>query len=173
MPSNAERINAVLMTGAIVVGGAWLASLASSTPAAAMEEAAPTPDEVEAVQSADTAKTMPVTISGIRNNSGNIYVVLFDNKAAYDAYDVERAADLKVVSAKSGSVSIEFTGLSDSPYVVSVFHDENGNQDFDMAGGHPAEGYGTTRASGPYDELSFSQASVPAAPAAVTMYYLQ
>jgi len=182
MPSNTQRISAVLATGVIVLAGGWLASQMS--PASALESghdgevASLEPDQTvtqaqaNPVTMAPQSATLSVTISGVRSGAGNVYAILFDNAQGYAAYDINSAADLKIVSAQTGTVTVDFTGLAQGSYVVSVFHDENGNQDFDMAGGYPAEGYGTTRANGPYDEPTFDQASVPAAPAAVQMHYL-
>lgn len=115
-----------------------------------------------------------LTITNIRNDSGNIIVLVFDDKIAYKNYDYEKAADYAEIPAQAGSMSVDFPSLNAGPYAIGVFHDEDKNQDLNVDGnGNPTEGYGTSGASGPYDDPSFKKASVSPGNVTVKMHYLQ
>ena len=192
MPTNKQRISAVAATAAIVLAGGWFASwmspaAASGPDIAETNQAASAPRETHSVKAieerassekakserASSGKIMKVSISGIRNSRGKIYVALFDSASAFDSYDYERATAFRELDARSGSISFDFPGLSDKAYAISVFHDENENQEFDMSGGFPSEGYGTSRAKSAYDELKFHQASIKPKSIGIKLYYLE
>ncbi len=193
MPTNKQRIAAVAATAAIVLGGGWLASLispanASGTDAIAAENTGPVcsqtrqqepsekPIQVsqqeEQVQ-APSGRTMQVSINGIRNSHGKIYIALFDSAEAFNSYDYDRAVGFKEPPAKEGSLTVDFPDLAEKPYAISVFHDENGNQNFDLSGGYPSEGYGTSHAKSAYDEPKFHQASLKPGSIGIRLHYLR
>lgn len=155
----------------------------------AAQDAVPTPQRISAPQSQDIAisneapsagsdaaavpAALQVTINGVRNDSGKILVFVFDTKAAYDAYDYTQAVGYAELDASTEPITHTFADLTDGPYAIGLFHDENANQDFDMQGQLPTEGYGTSGASNAYDEPSFRKASVEAGPVSIQVHYLQ
>ena len=192
VPTNTQRISAVTASAAIVLAGGWLASLAASAVASKTEEVGTgksPPEKRVTTQQPDSGraasatsgkteegargKAMVVSISGIRNDRGKIYVALFDDATSFSSYDYGRAAAFRELPAQTGSVSVRFSGLVEKPYAISLFHDENGNQEFDMSEGYPAEGYGTSRATSAYDEPKFHQARIGPGPVSIKIYYLQ
>ena len=114
-----------------------------------------------------------ISISGVRNGKGKVYVMVFDNASAFNNYNVNSAIGFAELKARKGKLTTTITDLPNAPIAVSIFHDENGNENFDMAGGYPSEGYGTSRAGSPYDELKFHQASVKPGNVGVKMHYLK
>ena len=52
-------------------------------------------------------------------------------------------------------------------------HDENGNQDLDMAGDYPTESYGVSGAKNANDNPSFQEAAVWAATVSISMFYYE
>lgn len=193
MPTAMQRITAVAATAIIILGGGWLASLASQAVAnnvdagetdqdiLAAPRTAPSQSPIDPVPLSQKARDetaapralMQVSVDNIRNSRGKIYVALFDDAAAFDSHDYSSAAGLQTLSAKSGSISVSFPGLTAKPYAISIFHDENSNEIFDMSAGYPAEGYGMSRAESAYDDLKFHQASVQPGSVAIKLHYLQ
>ena len=188
MPTNKQRIVAVGATAAIVFGGAWTASVAKNIATNAsqttdstvkaklrtMEKGAQEPKPEPATFSKSTSDVhLSVSINGARNTKGKIYVMVFDNAAAFASYDYRRAAGFAELPASTQRITTNFPHLTGEAYAVSVFHDENGNQEFDMSGSYPTEGYGTSRAISAYDDLKFHQASVKSGPVAVKIFYLK
>ena len=53
-------------------------------------------------------------------------------------------------------------------YAIVIFHDENGNHDFDMSDGIPTEGYAYSNGAGVSDIAAFSDARITVGDAAVT-----
>ncbi|WP_109356663.1 DUF2141 domain-containing protein [Sphingorhabdus sp. EL138] len=193
MPTNKQRIAALAATATIVLGGGWLASLispanASGTDAIEVGNITPTSSQTkprepsskpvrvsqkEAQVQARSGKTMQVSINGIRNNRGKIYIALFDNADAFNSHDYDRAVGFVELPAKEGSLNVNFPDLAGKPYAMSVFHDENGNQNFDLSGGYPSEGYGTSHAKSAYDEPKFHQASLKPGSIGIRLHYLR
>ena len=114
-----------------------------------------------------------VNIDQVRNDKGTIWILVFDNEAAYDAYDFEKVISYKAVKPAEGDNQAKFPELTKGPYAIGIFHDENNNDDFDMArNGYPLEGYGTSGADTAYSEPDFKEASVmPDKPVHVRLFY--
>lgn len=138
---------------------------------------------IDAVKSAEVSPTketpqapkgLTVTLNGVRNANGKVYLFVFDNEAAYQAYDYTQAVGYKEVKASPVAQTLRFPSLTFGPYVVGAFHDENGDQDFNMdANGYPLEGYATSNATSKYDDLNFEQAAIWPGKTTLTLYYLQ
>jgi len=154
-----------LSTG-LLAGGGWLAS-------------AVTPDEAASVSAESERPARPephggleVVAQGVRNSDGDIIFMVFDDAEALRLYDYEQAVGYAEIPASSGAVQAGFPDLNEGPYAVTLFHDENGDRDFNMAGDLPLEGYGTSGAKGPYDEPSFAQAAVDPGHVAIEVHYM-
>jgi len=187
MPNNKQRMAAVAATAILVIGGAWIASMAKhasgnaddSTQSAvkmksvALRQLPLKPESVLAAPAKSISNAdLIVSIDGVRNTNGTVYVMIFDNAAAFMSDDYQRAVGFTELPASVQPISAEFPDLTRKAYAVSVFHDENSNQQFDMNGDDPIEGYGTSRAKNAYDELKFHRARVKPSPIGITMFYL-
>ena len=114
-----------------------------------------------------------IEIVSVRNNTGKVYILVFDDQAAFQNYDYTRASGYAEINASPDVITARFPDLTDGPYAVMMFHDEDGNQDLTLdAQGYPVEGYGTSKADSKYDDLSFKQASVKPGPLRMKMHYL-
>src|SRR5436305_9423799 len=82
-----------------------------------------------AVQAADVR----VELTGVRAG-GTLYVQL-QNRAQFMGND--RVAGQRVAAPAAGSVSVDLGEVPPGEYAVSVWHDDNGNQRFDV---DPASG---------------------------------
>ena len=77
------------------------------------------------------------------------------------------------MQATTGTMNVPFEKLTDGPYAIALFHDENEDYDLNLENGQPIEGYGTSGARGMYDDPGFQQALVKPGDVTVQMYYLQ
>ena len=152
---------ATLLTAVILICGGWLSS--SVSPKA--EPVGPVTDV--------THNGLMVEVSGVRNAKGQIVVTIYDNAEALARYDDEDYVDYKLMPAAEGTLIADFPALTEGPYAVSVFHDENSDLKFGIYGYTPLEGYGTSGAAGPYDEPPFDRAAVSPGKVRVEMYYLR
>ena len=144
------------------------------TSAPQVQDIQPSNTSASETAAAATANTsLDVTIEGVRSNAGKVLVFVFDNKVAYDAYDYTQAVGYAELDASTAAITYQFSDLTGGPYAIGLFHDENSNQNFDMQGDYPAEGYGTSGATSAYDDPSFSKASVEAGPVTIQVHYLQ
>ena len=86
------------------------------------------------------AAELTVTIDGIRNDHGRVYVTLFDAPKAW--LDAEHSLQDLSIEARPGPVAITFHDIQPGRYAAVTFHDENGNNamDFNFIG-LPTEGY--------------------------------
>lgn len=178
-PSKLALASGLVVTAGIFFGGAWLASgmtpeTIPETGAQVAPEASPPPaaTSISSPQTEIPDRDLKVTINGARNANGTVIVLVFDNEAAYDAYDYEKAVAYAELAASTEPITHTFSGLTSYVNAVVLIHDENDNYDLDMVDGYPVEGYGTSKAKTAYDELSFSQAAVGLGAISVKVHYL-
>ena len=159
MPSNTQRIATAIASIGITVGGAYLASsLGTAANNWRASEMLGTP--------------LKVTIQGVRNDKGSVVVMVFDDRSAYQAYDVTNAAGYRELPAEVGQVSVEFPTLVSGPYVAAAFHDEDGNLDLTMSGEIPLEGYATSGALDAYHMPTFTEALMAGGEVKLQLYYV-
>lgn len=106
--------------------------------------------------------TLIVTIMGLRNYQGAINIAVFATAEGFPDQP-SAAVDKRIVKLADTDPVIEFNGLAFGEYAVSVFHDENTNQQLDKNWlGIPKEGVGFSHnpksLSGPpsFEEAKFS-----------------
>lgn len=109
---------------------------------------------VQAPAPADGA-SVTIKLSGVAGNKGMVMAALCD-KATF----LKRCPYMQTVAA-SPVVSLTFDGVKPGMYAAMLFHDENGNGEFDRSpNGMPLEGYAFSRnAKGNYGPPSFEQAA--------------
>jgi uncharacterized protein (DUF2141 family) len=179
-PSITQTVLGVAITSGILFAGAIIASkipASSETTTSLIDQeqgvvSQSTQTNTDTRPSLAGAPGLAVSIQGVRNNSGTVFIAVFDSATAYAEMNYEKVAALAEVPAQSGLVEVRFSNLSGTGYVVSTFHDENKDGTFNMLGEVPLEGYGTSGASGPYDTPSYSNARITARNATVQMHYL-
>lgn len=162
---------ALALSAGLVAAGGWLASELSWTASTVGRATAVVEGAAPARQLAYDG--LHVETTGIRSNRGSIIVAVYNDPDALAQYDDQRVVGYAEVPATAGAVSVDFPDLGTGPYAVTVFHDENGDRDFNMEGDWPLEGYGTSGAMGPYDEPSFERAAVMPGRVSVPIHYLR
>ncbi|WP_051568418.1 DUF2141 domain-containing protein [Crocinitomix catalasitica] len=82
-----------------------------------------------------------IDLPNLRNNDGNIYIFLYnyENQYPYNPYK-NFIFSKKQMNNNKGKCTI--TDLPEGNYVISLFDDENGNNDLDTFFGIPTEGFG-------------------------------
>lgn len=89
------------------------------------------------------AADLNVTIEGIRDTRGDVYLALFRNPQNWP--EGGRAEYQERRKAAPGAVAFRLTGLAPGTYAAASFHDENGNGRFDRSLiGMPQEGWGVS-----------------------------
>ena len=87
-----------------------------------------------------SAARIVVTIDGVHNNQGNVFVGLYAGPAKFlqgNQNDAQRK-----VRASTGPMTVVFDNLPPGTYAVGAFHDENANDHLDTNMlGLPVEGY--------------------------------
>ncbi len=160
MPSTAKMLFDVAFTAAILTGGAWLAAHLS-TPAAAVGET-----QVSGTQN------LELHINSIRNDKGNVIILVFDSENAFASEDPNKAVDFRELKAQKGKMVVDFPSLTAGPYAVSLFHDENSDYEFNMIDGIPLEGYGVSGAKHMYDSPPFARAKTKAGKVDIAVHYI-
>lgn len=126
----------------------WVETLAATALAAAAAAAfAPAPALHAAAQLAaamDRAQGEPVvldvTIAGLRSDRGRVWVGVYRSETDWAAGEEIASA---WANAEAAPVAVSFAALNPGVYGIQVFHDANGNGDFDANFlGVPQEHYG-------------------------------
>ncbi len=101
-----------------------------------------------------------VTVSGLRSGLGEVHVAVYDAAERFPKDDKYLTA--AVVAAAVGEVTVAFKDLAAGNYALAVYHDENGNNEFDQGIlGIPLEGYGFSNdASAFFGPPDFAAAAV-------------
>lgn len=88
--------------------------------------------------------TLTLTITDVASAEGTVYVALYDDPAAF--LDADRKRMGAKAAAEQGRVTVRLEGLAPGRYAVAMYHDEDGNGQFDTGlFGIPLEGFGFTR----------------------------
>ena len=87
------------------------------------------------------AADLRVVVDALRSVKGDVRFALYDRAEAFPDDDGKLAG--QTVAVIGNQVEARFAGLNPGDYAVAVFHDENGNGEFDQGlFGIPLEGYG-------------------------------
>ncbi len=83
--------------------------------------------------------TLEVTITGFSNNHGKAVVGLYDSENDF----LNKSFQSQQALIENNQVTVTFTNVPDGDYAISMFHDENDNDELDMfMGFYPKETYG-------------------------------
>ncbi len=106
--------------------------------------------------------TLILKVTGFQNYNGTVNIALFKSADGFPESS-ENAIERRITQLSGEDPVIEFPGLSDGEYAVSLYHDENSNQRLDKNWlGIPKEGVGfahnpkTLRRSPSFEEAKFS-----------------
>jgi len=104
-----------------------------------------TPTDITRLPDTAPATTLVVSVSGIRNDKGQILIQLWRSSDGFLRKDTKADRTLVAIDANRAVGGIVTTTFSVAPgtYAVSIMHDENksGKMDTNFVG-YPKEGYG-------------------------------
>ena len=104
---------------------------------------------VAAGETGATSGRLEVFVTGLRSDAGRVHIALYDRAEAFPSSDGMRRKAR--VDAKGLQARHVFETLPLGRYALAVFHDENGNGDFDQGlFGFPLEGYAFSRDVRPF-----------------------
>ena len=127
------------------------------------------PGDAGAPKAAQTPKsTVTVRIQGLRNDTGIIFVALFDSERGFDG---KKHAAGGQARPSGGSAVVVFQNVAPGTYAFSFIHDENENKKLDTNFlGIPTEGFGFSRdAMGTFGPPSFEATAMTVLAGAVTV----
>lgn len=87
------------------------------------------------------AAELRLTVTGLRSDDGDVHVAIYDDPAHFpDSDGMLLETQTRI---EGGEAHIAFSGLAPASYAIAVYHDEDGDDDFDQfVFGLPLEGYG-------------------------------
>ncbi len=163
MPSNSQRIVAALVTTALFVGGAWMASGFGTD----------IPRTSASSTGASSDNGFVINLHSARNDRGQFVVMAFDNAASFDAFDFNTAAGYVTLPASTEPQRVDFPDLNDNYYSVVAFHDED--SDYQMGldeSWTPTEGYAVSGLNDLYDDPVFEYSLIsPGIPVDLAFFY--
>ena len=112
--------------------------------------AALSPSRADTLETCDPAApaTIQVTVDKVRSSKGLITAVLYDDNPETFLKAGARLDRIRV-EAQEGETTLCLTAPAAGRYSVALYHDENGNKEFDRDFlGIPSEGYGFSRNPG-------------------------
>lgn len=112
-----------------------------------------------------------LTVDNIRNRSGNIVVIVFDEESAFENLEFKNAVAFAELPASVGRLTHNFPELDTGPYAVFLFHDENADEDINFSDTRLLEGVGATGVSKLESDPNFLQSSVYPGPVNVHIFY--
>lgn len=104
-----------------------------------------TPPSTPTITLAPGTSTLRAEVGPARSSTGTVFCALFNAAEGFPGASPIVGGALSAPATSGQNVLCEFRGLPEGDYGVSVFHDENGNQQLDLSVfGAPLEGYGAT-----------------------------
>lgn len=89
-----------------------------------------------------SAGALEIEVIGLRNDSGQVGCSLFNDPSAFPRDDTRMVRHVWA-PIQARKATCRFPGIAPGQYAAVVYHDENGNHEFDQnAFGMPEEGYG-------------------------------
>ncbi|WP_029903485.1 DUF2141 domain-containing protein [Prevotella sp. 10(H)] len=83
--------------------------------------------------------SVTVEITGIKNQSGKLYIALFDSETPF----LSNKGTGKVIPIEGSKTEVKFDDLKKGDYAITMFQDENDNGKLDLGEyGIPTEKYG-------------------------------
>lgn len=110
------------------------------------------------------AAQLSIEVTGLRSGQGHVHYGVYANPENFPQPEGRIAKGF--TGAHQGGVTIVVKGLAPGTYAVAIFHDENGNGEFDQGWfGIPLEDYGFSNdASAFLGPPSFADAAVRVGP---------
>jgi len=140
----------------------------------------PVPAQTEAPEPPAARGKLTVHITGIRNATGKIGILLFPGANGFPLDFAKAAAAKQVeIDAKTLTADVVFDKIRQGAYAVVVLHDDNltGKMEYD-SGGIPTKGYGISnnpprRDAPPTDDESTLTVDKPESAIEIRMIYWQ
>lgn len=114
------------------------------------------------------ATSLTIDVEGVRGQAGKVFLAIYDNSDEF----ASNGRSITWLAIPAGTSSITLNEFPEGKFAISAFHDENENNDLDMAGGAPTEGYGNSGDVGQWDDPTFDTAAFEGRTAYVKIHYL-
>ena len=104
-------------------------------------------------------KTLTVTIKGLRSAQGVVHVLVYDNPKAFAESSISDLVTYSTQSIMNDPLKISLNGVQPGHYAVVLHHDENANNQLEMDGNSPLEGWGYSNNVGQNNTPEFKDAA--------------
>jgi uncharacterized protein (DUF2141 family) len=105
-------------------------------------------------------KNLTVEVIRLRSENGLVYMTIYDEANAFEQNSVTNYITYAAKRVEEGAARFSFNRLYSGPYAISVFHDENSNERFDMVDSQPIEGWGYSNNVGQTENPKFEAAAI-------------
>lgn len=106
------------------------------------------------------AAELTLSVEGVRNNNGNVVMVIFKDKSAFNGARTDQAHSVVALKATKGEQAAVLKDFPLGKYAVIILHDENTNERLDTnSRGFPTEGYAYSNNVGKMSVPTFKDAS--------------
>lgn len=103
---------------------------------------------------------LTLSVEGVRNNNGNLVMVVFKDKSAFNGARTDQAHSVVALKAAKGKQAVVLKDFALGKYAVIVLHDENTNENLDTnSRGFPLEGYAYSNNVGKMSVPTFKKAA--------------
>lgn len=117
------------------------------------------------------AGDITLTIEGIRNTNGRVYILVFGDESSFENLKWNNVVDGAELKATTGKLRHTFTGAqAGETYAIVVFHDENGDENLNMRGDTPMECFGVSGMTNINQLPSFQQAAISSGSVTVKVF---
>ncbi len=104
--------------------------------------------------------SLTIEVIGLRSENGLVFMTIYDNADAFEQNSTTNYITYAAKRVKKGTASFSTNRLYGGPYAISVFHDENSNEEFDMTNDRPTEGWGYSNNVGQIENPKFEAAAI-------------
>ena len=84
---------------------------------------------LQTIKAQDETFTLTVEVFGLKNNTGKVFLAVFDNEGTFLKTDKE-VKGMSVIIENNKAMA-QFKGLKKGEYALSLFHDKNNNNKLD------------------------------------------
>ncbi len=123
-------------------------------PAPEVVTSAPLSEKKAVMQSAE----LNIKVDGLRNSNGQLLVLMYNDAQHFESNAYNDAVLFVSRNLADFKGSILIKDIAPGNYAISLFHDENRNNEFDYKGMMPLEGYAYSNNTGYLSEPFFDDA---------------
>ena len=104
-------------------------------------------------------QAMTVSIKKLRSGEGVVHVLVYDNAKAFAENSITDLVTYSTQPVSGDPMMVTLNGVKPGKYAIVLHHDENGNNQLEMDGDLPLEGWGYSNNVGKNNTPDFASAA--------------